>query len=309
MAETTDAGNSADITDIEQRVLRWSLLATSALSIVGIVWGIAASSQVIVFDGVYGFTGIVLTWLSMTASKLIKAGPSDRYPFGRESLAPMVIAIQGLVLLGVCAFAMVEAVMVIVDGGSDVSADSAVIYAVSTGALVIGMWLVIRRYAHHSDLLAVEATQWLAASALTAAMIIGFGAAMIVNRGSYANAGRYVDPVLMFIAAIALIPTPLRLIRTTILELLEGAPPTEVIKPVEHAIAELCAEFSLDEPRLRMTKLGRKLYVDVTFLVDSSEWDLVGEDRVRRSLRSRIDHMPYDLWMTVELSSDPEWVR
>ena len=84
----------------EQRSLVISLTAAGVLSVVGIAWGLAVSSQIILFDGAYGVIGVALSALTLHASNLVKRGPSRRYPFGREALGPLVLGVQGLVLLG-----------------------------------------------------------------------------------------------------------------------------------------------------------------------------------------------------------------
>ena len=53
----------------------------------------------------------------------------------------------------------------------------------------------------------------------------------------------------------------------TLVELLEGAPEPEIQLPVRQAVHRVRMQFGLDEPYLRMTKVGPKLYVEVDFLV------------------------------------------
>lgn len=296
-----------EVASLERRALSVSMVAAGVFAVTGIVWGVVASSQVVLFDGVYSILGVGLTWLSFQASKLVAAGPTPRYPFGREALAPLVIAIQGVALLATCVYASIDAVLTILDGGSAVSADAALGYGVVSfvGALGVTVWL--RRAARHSELLGAEATQWLAGTVLSIGMIVAFGAAIALDRTDYANAGRYADPVLVLMACVGLLATPVRMIRVTLVELLEGAPDPEVQAPVRRAVAEVTARFGLDEPYLRMSKLGRKLYVEVDFLVRPDEWDVADSDDVRHALLDQLSDLPYELWLNVDLSGDPEW--
>ncbi|MTB28415.1 MAG: hypothetical protein F2923_07210, partial [Actinobacteria bacterium] len=45
----------------EQRSLVISLTAAAVVSVVGIAWGLVVSSQIILFDGLYGVIGTVLS--------------------------------------------------------------------------------------------------------------------------------------------------------------------------------------------------------------------------------------------------------
>ena len=163
------------------------------------------------------------------------------------------------------------------------------------------MWLWLRGPARHSDLLRAEATQWLAGTALSAAVIVAFAAVLVLDRADLGRAGAYVDPALVLVSCAVLIPTPIRMIRETLVELLEGAPDPEVQRPVQLAVNEVREEFGLDDPFLRMTKTGRKLYVEADFLVRGRDWDVSDEDEIRRAILDRLVHLPYDVWLNVEL--------
>jgi cation diffusion facilitator family transporter len=297
-----------EVTTLERRVLRLSLVGTAGLAVLGVVWGITSGSQVVLFDGMYGALGVVLTLLSLLASRLVAGGPTARYPFGREALAPLVIALQGIALLATCGYAAVDAVLVIVDGGSDVSAGSALVYGIITAAVAVTAWWLMRTPARRSELLAAEAAQWLAGTALSVGLVAAFLVVIALDRADMGWAGAYTDPVLVLVACAALVPTPIRMIRTTLVELLEGAPAPEVQKPVRLAVHEIRKEHGLDDFYLRMTKVGRKLYIEVDFLVPGEEWNVADEDRIRRSLLDRLSPLPYDLWLNVELSGDEDLI-
>ena len=300
--------SSDDVTALERHALRWSMVATGSLAVLGVVWGILSGSSVILFDGAYGALGVALTWLAIVASRLVAGGPTAKYPFGREALAPMVITLQGIALLGTCLYASIDAVMVIVDGGSDVSAGSAMVYGFISALTAVAVWLWLRGPARHSDLLRAEATQWLAGTALAGAVIVAFAVVLVLDRADLGRAGAYVDPALVLVSCAVLIPTPIRMIRTTVVELLEGAPDSEVQRPVQAAVNEVRVEFGLDDPFLRMTKTGRKLYVEADFLVRGRDWDVADEDEIRRAILDRLVHLPYDVWLNVELSGDEDLI-
>lgn len=304
----TAAATTEGLRLLESRVLRWSMVATAVLAAAGVAGGIVSSSQIVLFDGMWGILGIGLTWLSMRASDLVAAGPTPRYPFGREALAPLVIAIQSIALLGTGTYAVITAIQTIASGGSDVAADAALVYGVVTLLAAGGVWLWLRAVGRPSELLRSEAVQWRAGAGLSLGMVVAFVAAIVLEGGRFDDVARYVDPALVIVACVFLLPTPIRMLRDTVVELLEGAPAPEIQEPVRRAIAEVRAQFDLQEPYIRMTKVGRKLYVEVDFVVPGRDWDVADEDEIRYALRDRIVHLPYQLWLNVELSGDPDWV-
>ena len=77
---------------------------------------------------------------------------------------------------------------------------------------------------------------------------------------------------------------------------------------MQAAVNEVRDEFGLAEPYLRMTKTGRKLYVEADFLVRGRDWGVDDEDEIRRSILDRLVHLPYDVWLNVELSGDEDLI-
>jgi hypothetical protein len=188
---------------------------------------------------VYAAVGIGLTGLALHASRLIAGGPTDRYPYGREALSPLVIALQGVAMLAICAYGSVDAVLTIVDGGSDVIPSSALWYGMLSLVAAVAGWAWLRPRGLRSELLAAEAQAWLVGAGLSVGMIVAFGLVLLMNRAGNAHWGRFADPVLVLIASAALTPAPVRMIRRTLTELLEGAPGTDIHDLVRRALAEV----------------------------------------------------------------------
>jgi predicted Co/Zn/Cd cation transporter (cation efflux family) len=173
------------------------------------------------------------------------------------------------------------------------------------GALAV--WFHLRRYAAQSELVGAETAQWAAGWLLSLGMLVAFGAVLLLEGTSYDGIANYVDPVLVLIVCVAFLPAPFRMVRTTVVELLEGAPPADVQAPVRAVVDEVTAEFGLRDPVVRMSKLGTKLYLEVDYLVEAGRWDVSDADRVRHALRDRLARLPYTVWLNVDLSTDPSW--
>ncbi len=128
----------------------------------------------ILLDGVYAVLGLLVTWLLLMASGLAQSEPSHRYPYGRESLTPLVIGVQGFVLLATLGYAAVDAVLTIRNGGSSVDPGWAIVYSVLTTAGSVVTWLWLRSKARTSDVLGSESTAWKIGALRGAGMIVGF---------------------------------------------------------------------------------------------------------------------------------------
>ncbi|MGB7980008.1 MAG: hypothetical protein WCF36_04360 [Candidatus Nanopelagicales bacterium] len=82
------------------------------------------------------------------------------YPFGREALAPLVVAVQALVLAGTFGYAAVEAVGLIPGGGGEAEVGSALVYSLLSLLAAVVVRQVLVRWRAGSDLVAAEVDQW-----------------------------------------------------------------------------------------------------------------------------------------------------
>ncbi|RYV53000.1 cation transporter [Pengzhenrongella frigida] len=289
----------------EQRALIESIVGAGVLGLLALGWGVVAQSRVLLFDGVFVLLGIVLSALSLMAARAAGSAPTARFPFGKRAVTPLAIAIQGAALLGTLVYAAADAVAIVIAGGSDVAATTVVIYGLISMVSSYGLSRWLSRRAPRSELVTAEVVQWRAGALLSLMYAVGAGLALALGLWVPEEALRYLDPGLVLLASALLAPIPLRLLRAAGLELLEAAPPAEVTAALGAAIAAVSAEFGLDAPFVRATKLGERLYVEVDFVVPAGVWDVSGEDRVRRGLISRLEPLGYELWANVELTTDP----
>ena len=274
---------------------------TALLGSIGVVWGIVSGSQMILLDGVYAIIGIVVSWLLLQASAMAQEGPTSRFPYGREAVTPLVIGVQGFILLATLVYALAEGAFTIRDGGSEVAPGPALVYAVVIATANITFWHWIQRQAAHSDLLRAETTGWRVASLRGVGMLVGFVVLWFLLDSSWSRAAPYVDPVMVIITCVAFLPAPIKMVRATVRELLEGAPSAEIQQPVLEIVRAVCAQFEIANPVVRMTKVGPKLYVEVDAAV-RPDATIAQEDEVREIIRERLTELPFDLWLNFELT-------
>lgn len=284
----------------ERQLLVASMAAAGALGVLGVVTGILVGSQMILLDGVYSFVGIVLSGLLLWASALSGRGSSRQFPYGMAAATPLAIAIQAFVQLATLLYAAVEAVYTIRDGGSAVTAGWGIAYGVVVAASCVVVAIMLQRRAGHSDLLVSESAAWKLAAWRGAGMVGGFAVLGLLTGSRWSQAAPYIDPVMVIVSCLALLRSPLRLLRSTVGELLEEAPSQAISDEVQAAVRAVEAEFELDEPTLYTSKLGPKLYVEVTSTA-GPEVTISQEHAVRESLRRSLEALPYEIWLTVEL--------
>jgi predicted Co/Zn/Cd cation transporter (cation efflux family) len=285
---------------MERRPLLRSIALTGIIGALGVAWGLVTGSQMIMLDGAYSLIGLVVSWLLLLASALAGSEPGGRFPFGKESVTPLVIGVQGFVLLATLAYAAVQSVSTILDGGSEVTAGPAIVYSTITSLASVGFWWWLRSVSGDSDLLAAETTGWRVGAFRGLAMVVGFVTMGLLARSSWSEAAPYVDPVMVLLTCVMFLHTPILMVRTTIIELLEGEPDADIRSAVLASVDRVRGQYGFGHAEVRMTKLGPKLYVEVEILVEPDVTVSVQHD-IREDLRTLLDTLPFDLWMNVEL--------
>jgi cation diffusion facilitator family transporter len=277
-----------------------SIAVTGVIGAIGIVWGIIGGSQMILLDGVYAIVGIVVSFLLLGASALAVVPPSRRFPYGRAGATPLAIAIQGLVLAATLIYAAVEAVFVIVDGGSAITAGWGIAYGVLTTIASVVVWRWIAARAGSADVLQSEATAWKVGALRGVGMIIGFSVLGLLTGSGWDGAAAYVDPVMVLITCVLFLPAPYRMVRRTVVEVMEATPASSVRVPVIEAIEAVADHYQLDDPTIRLSKLGPRLYVEIDVNVHN-DVTVEQQHEVRLDLERRLALIPYDVWLTLEM--------
>lgn len=288
----------------ERAALTGSIVASVVCGALAVVWGVLSGARIILFDGAYSLIGIGIAGLSLRIAHAVAAGPTRRFPFGRDALTPMMVVAQGVALAATLFYAGADAVAVIREGGTPVAPGDVAAYGAVTGLISLAAAWWLRRRAPGSDLVDAEAQQWRADAILSAVMVAGALAGFGLVATGREDLADYVDPVLVLVACAVLVPTPLRLLRSGAVELLEGEPSAEISDAVRATVEEVRRRFGLDEPIVRLHKLGRKLYVEVDFVVEPGEWDVSEEDEVRRAVADGLAPVGLDVWAYVELTTD-----
>src|SRR5688572_10344912 len=121
----------------EQRILRTSIVATLAIAGLGIAFGVLSGSFSIIFDGAYSLIDASMSGLALAVSRLIAQDTQGslvnrRFRVGFWHLEPMVLALNGIMLMTISVYAFANAVGLLLGGGSELAFGWAIVYAVVT---------------------------------------------------------------------------------------------------------------------------------------------------------------------------------
>lgn len=291
----------------ERRVLALSLLAGVALALAGLVVGVAERSLAILVDGLYGLVGVALSAVATRVSRLIEAGPTRRHHFGRDALAALVVAAEGVSLLATCVYGLLRALTVLHTGAAVTPGGPDALYALAGLVVSLTLVLLVRRVAPSSTLTASEASGWWVSTVLSLGLLVAFVGALVLAHYGFSTLARDADPLAALVLSLALLVTPWRLLRGAFAQLTEAAPAEETER-VERVVGRVLAEHALARAarEVRVTRVADKLYVELELVV-SPDWTVARTDRLREDLTRRLARHG-EIWLTLECTAHPSWL-
>ncbi len=290
----------------EKRVLTLSALISSGFALGGLIVGLLVSSLVILFDGMYSLVSLLLTILSLIASRYIHKPSDDTFQFGRAALEPAVIAIKGAVILLVVGYSLYNAVLAMFTGGREVDASIATLFGVIN---VVGCglaWLYMAKLHKKtaSGLIDAEVKQWKMDTLLSVAVTAGFLSAWLVTLSPLAEYSVYADPMMMLAMSFYFIKVPYDMLRSSLRELFMMAPSKEICNTVDQGIVAAGEESEQVVELAAVTKIGRELWVDVDIRAEDSKVIAIEDiETTRRTLKSKLSKLPFDLQLSVNIAT------
>jgi predicted Co/Zn/Cd cation transporter (cation efflux family) len=117
------------VIDSETHEKRGLWLSTLFMAALGIGFAILTSSNAVLLDGLFSLIGFAIGLVSLRVAMLVRRPDDEVYHFGYAAYEPMLNLSKGLLMAFVTIFALVSAVQVVLQGGREIQAGWASVYA------------------------------------------------------------------------------------------------------------------------------------------------------------------------------------
>jgi len=292
--------------ELEARLLRVSVLATLLIAGLGILFGLLARSPAILFDGLFSLADAAITWLTLYVAQLVASQGDHRFQYGFWHLEPLVIALKASVLIALVAYAFLSSVNNLLKGGYEPEFGTAIVYAVLVAAIALGMWWWLRRHAERIDsgLVRLDVKSWLMSALITVALLVAFIAAMAMEGTGLAHLIPLVDPAVLALLALLILPLPFKDARESFAEILVMSPP-DLNASVRAAMAQIVARHGFLDYRSYVAKSGRARFIEVAVLLPVEQRLSIGElDALRAEIGEAIGGEGPERWLTIVFTAD-----
>lgn len=304
----------------ETTVLRISIAVTFVVALFGIVFGILTGSSSIAFDGAYSLADASMTVLALIVAQLITSSASQnrgsrlhkRFSVGFWHLEPIVLGMNGIVLMSVSVYALINAIASLLAGGHQLEFGYAIIYAAITLAACLTMAFIGKRANRtiQSDFVALDATAWMMSGGITAALLVAFVIGSLVEGTELGWIAPYVDPAVLALVCLIVIPMPIGTVRQAFSDILLITP-RELEAHVDEVARATVARHGFVSHRAYVAKTGRLSQIELYFIVPPGlpartieEWD-----RMRDEIGNSIGAEGPDRWLTIAFTADREWAE
>lgn len=295
----------------EQTVLKQSIAATVVVGVTGVIFGLLSGSVSIVFDGVFSAVDASMTLLALGVTQLIPK-PSKRFQMGFWHIEPMVLLFNAGLLTLLSFYAMVNAVGSLLSGGNHLAFDWAIAYAAVVVVICAVMFFYVRRANRPigSEFLALDVRAWAMSGAITSALLVAFAIAAALKGTTYEYVTPYVDPAILIVLTLCLIPLPIRTVLQALKEIFLVAP-AELDERVRQAAANAVERHGFADYRTYVAKVGRSKTIEV-YLIGTPETKvgtLAELDRIRAEIGEEIGDPGHDRWLTIAFTGEARWAE
>lgn len=295
----------------EQNLLKLSIGMTLFISFSSIFFGIWMKSSSLTFDGFYNLSDAIITLVSLLTMKMIVKGENDRFQYGMWHVEPLLIFINGLILGITCIYAFVNGLTELFAGGTQSAFGPGAVFAGIAFVLSLFMYFYVKKEgrAIQSDILSTDARAWLVGGILNATLFVSFLVGSLMQETSYAHLTPYVDPFVLAIGSLFLLPFPLFTLFSSAKEILQIAP-EELSEKVNVIAANVAKKYGFVDYKSHVAKAGRQQFIEIGLVSASGEiTKSFGElDLIREEIAREMGNLGPGYWLTVDFTADRRWI-
>lgn len=295
----------------EQRVLKISIAVTFLLAVAGILFGLLSGSLAIVFDGMFNIVDTVMSVLAFFVTRLLTSQGSRKFQYGYWHVEPMVLVLNGSILILLCAYALVNAIGSMMSGGKEFNFDWAFVFAILISFLSTSMYVYLRKKNRkiNSEFLRLDIQSWLMSALISFSLLVAFGIGALLKGGAYDSLTPYIDPLILAILTTGLIFLPMAAVRDAMRDIFRMAP-LGLDEKIRGYLDELTKRRGFKRYTSYVAKIGRAQFIEIHIVAPlgypiSSIETL---DEIRSEIAKAIGEDIPQRWLTIAFTTNENWI-
>ncbi|MDU2418310.1 cation transporter [Negativicoccus succinicivorans] len=295
----------------EQRLL-WQSAGLMGLIAVAATWfGLLTNSHAILIDGIFSFVAVIIKILMIMTSRLTTRESSKKFQFGYWQFEPLVLAAEGGFTLIIVVYAFLNGMISLFSGGNAMNFGLAIIYALTFTFANMGYYLYVHRVNRKlkSSLIHFDNMSWLVDACFAASLFISFGLAYLLEQTSYAHYGVYVDPVILIILSLTMLPVALNILGPAVRQVL-GMAPEGLHEKVHEVMDDFMVRYRFKDYVSSVQRYGKIAFIDIDILIPKNyPIQEVGDlDRIRDEIDKALGGKSVRKWLTITFTTSRRWM-
>lgn len=296
----------------ENMLLKLSALGGLFFALLGLGWGVAIDSEMIIFDGLYSLISLFLSLIAIKVCSFMDKSDKINFPFGKENLNPILIIIKSIVLIIMCSISLFNSFKTLISGGNPVNTSFAIIYTivsiVGCGSIYIYMKIASKKF--NSDILKVESMQWLMDGLISLGVFIGFIIVIIIENTFLNYLSNYIDPLMVIITSIIFLKLPFKSLIQAFKELILVKANDDINNHINEVVKNIETEYNFEDSIVRVSKTGNSIRIEIDFIFNNSSKlkSLDEMDKIRELIFKHTNNIKYNKWLNISFTGNREWV-
>ena len=257
--------------ELEVSILKISSALTVAYAVVGIAIAVLCDSMTLMVDALYSVVDVVVSVMAIYIVRKIHQPPNEIYQFGYAKYEPFMTAVDGLLIMAICAVSITTSIQDIVNPDPVNYLQLIIIYSFISIFICAGFGMFMRVTGKRisSAVLRADGELWIIEGIISAGVCVAFGLSDVMTQTVWSRYADYVDPIMCIILSIGLLYEPLHIVWESFRDLVDARPEDEIQKSTQEMLRGISEQYHLSGIAwMRTRKAGRKIFLTVCYTTE-----------------------------------------
>jgi len=292
-------------TELELSILRISSVLTVAYAIVGVAIAIICDSMTLMVDALYSVVDVVVSVLAIFIVRKLHEPPNKFYHYGYAKYEPFMTAVDGLLIMAICAGSIVASIQDIVHPDPVNFVELIIWYSFVSIFICIGFGWYMRVSGNRigSEVLKADSELWIIEGLISAGVCVAFAVSDVMSHTVWSRYAEFVDPVMCIILSLGLLYEPLQIVWDSFRDLVDARPDDETLGTIEETLGGISDKYRLTGIAwMKTRKAGRKVFLTVCYRTDGQR-SIKELDEIRKEMADEVLKRAPEMDVDIHFSS------
>ena len=257
----------------EKRAMTVSLYGNLLFVVIELVMAVYTGSQAVLLDAVYDGIEFVMLLPSVFLIPFLYKPSNEKYPYGHMQMETVFLVVKGITMMSVTVGLISNSINILFHGGRRI--DFGIVAWFELFACVLGIlvtfYLKRKNRTMNSPLVTAEMQGWKIDSLISLGMTAAFLLPVLLPFSWMKQASPYLDPLIMIVLSVIMLPAPMKIVFTGIRDLLLISPEEETVAEIKEIVEPIIMESKCTDIYYDIVRTGRKLWISAYITLNRDE--------------------------------------